>query len=109
MFLAQRTRQRFKIVLLGTVVYALIVLALALLAPAPNVPFSVAYGRWLLGIPATLIAWASLELIGTCSLNRQFWNRMPSWGRIALLVTLISLFAVAAVWLSTLWQARDAA
>jgi hypothetical protein len=109
MFFAPRTKQRFKIVFLGTVAYALMVLALALLAPVPNVPFSTAYGRWLLGIPAMLVAWACLELISTWSLNRQFWSRMSRWSRIALFVALICLFAVAAVWLSSLWQARDAA
>jgi hypothetical protein len=106
---AQRKKLIVKIALLGILVYALIVLGLTLYSPAPDLPFSVAYGRWLLGIPATLAVWFTIEYIGTWSMDRPFWNNMPSWGRIVLLVLLIAIIAAAAVGLTQLWPAQSAA
>ena len=109
MLLAQRTRQRLKFLLVCLAVYAIAVLVLALVAPAPNVSFAVAYGRWLVGIPAALVVWAALELLATWSLERQFWRRMPSWVRVALLVAILAAVAVAIFWVQSLLQANSAA
>ncbi len=109
MLLAHRTRRRLKIVCLGLVVYASVVLALAVVAPAPNVPFATAYGRWLFRIPATIAVWVALELFTTWALDREFWNRMPNWARVGLLAIVVSAIVVLGLWLHALWQGRGAA
>lgn len=57
--------------------------------PREGKNFAASYGWWLFAIPAWLIAYAALETFSTWGLGLPFWQRMPSWARIFLLVLLI--------------------
>lgn len=47
-------------------------------------------GWWLLAIPIGVAVWVVLELFGNWSLGLRFWQRMPSWARVLLLVAIIA-------------------
>lgn len=47
-----------------------------------------------LAIPAMLLLYAVLESVGTWALSFQIWDRLPSWARIALLVTILCLILI---------------
>lgn len=91
MFFAYRTKQRLRIVLVICLSYALLVAALAALFPTEGKTFASSFWRWFAVIPVGFCIYAVIELFGTWSLNRPFWQRMPSWSRILLLVLLIAL------------------
>jgi phosphoglycerol transferase MdoB-like AlkP superfamily enzyme len=100
MFFAHRTRQRILIALAACIAYALLVAAAAAIFPRDGKSFASSFGWWLLAIPVGLVAYAALELIGTWSLGLSFWQRMPSWARVLLLVVVISLGAVGAIFVN---------
>lgn len=95
MFFAQRTRQRFRVAAAVCAVYALFVAAVAVLFPREGSPFASSFGWWFVAVPTALLGYAALELFGTWSLGLPFWQRMPSWGRIVLLVAIICLIVLA--------------
>ena len=91
---SSRTKQRISIACASCAVYILLVTIIAMVSPRDGKSFVYSFSWWLLGIPVGLLAYAVLELFGAWSLNLLFWQRMPSWGRIMLLVVLISIGAV---------------
>lgn len=97
MFFAHRTKQRLRIALAACAVYALIAAVLAAVFPREGHGFAASLGWWLCAIPIGLAAYAAIELFGTWSLERPFWQRMPSAARVLLLVALVSCVAVGAV------------
>lgn len=97
MFFAYRTKQRLRIAFAVCIAYALLAAAAAAMLPRAGLGFLESFGWWLCAIPIGLAAYVALELFGTWSLDRPFWNRMSSWVRVLLLVTLVSCFAVGAV------------
>lgn len=100
MFFAHRTKQRIRIAIAACIAYALLVAATAAIFPRDGKTFASSFGWWLLAIPVGLGAYAALELFGTRGLGLSFWQRMPSWARVFLLVAVISLGAVGAVFVS---------
>ena len=97
MFFAYRTKQRLRIAFAACIAYALLAAAAAAMLPRAGHSFLESFGWWLCAIPIGLIAYVALESLGTWSLDRPFWNRMPSWVRVLLLVTLVSCCAVGAM------------
>jgi hypothetical protein len=108
-FLAHRTWQRLRVVLASCATYALVVAVVAALFPREGKSFASSFGWWLVAIPAVLLFYAALELFGTWGLGLPFWQRMPSWVRVLLLVLLVSLCAVGGVFLSQYFESRRAA
>jgi hypothetical protein len=51
-------------------------------------------GWWLIAIPVGVAVCAALELFGNWGLGLRFWQRMPSWARVLLLVAIIAVGAV---------------
>ena len=100
MFIAHRTKQRFRVALAVCVVYALLVATVAAVFPREGKSFASSFGWWLLAIPFGLVVYAALEFFGTWSLGLPFWHRMPGWARVLLLVALISFCAVGVALLS---------
>jgi hypothetical protein len=93
-FFAHRMKQRFRIALAVGVAYALMVTTVAAVFPREGKSFVSSFGWWLLAIPVGLVVYAAVELSGTWSLGLPFWQRMPSWARVLLLVAIISCGAV---------------
>jgi hypothetical protein len=91
MFSTHRTARRIRISFVIFVGYAMLTAVLALGSPRGDASFWSSYGRWIIGIPVCSAAYVALELLGTCALRLQFWQRLPSWARIPLLVSLIGL------------------
>ena len=100
MFFAQRTRRRVRIALAACALYAAVIAAVAVLFPREDRDFVSSFGWWFVAIPLGLLAYAVLESLGTWSLERPFWQGMPSWARVLLLVAIISLVSVSAVLVS---------
>lgn len=94
MFFAHRTRQRIRIALVASLLYALLVASIAALFPQEGKSFLSSFGWWMVAIPVCVATYAALELFGTWSLELPFWRRMPSWARVLLLVTIVSFIAV---------------
>ena len=109
MFLAHRTRQRLCVVLASCVVYALVIAVVAMLFPREGKSFASSFGWWLVAIPAGIAAYAALEVFGTWSLDRPFWQSLPRWARILLLVLLISFGVIGTLLLSQHFEGRRAA
>lgn len=65
-------------------------------------------GWWLLAIPVGIAAYAALELFAGWGLGLAFWQRLPSWGRILLLVALIAVGLVGVVFVAQTLRGRDA-
>ena len=59
--------------------------------------FVESFGWWLCAIPVGLIAYLAVESFGTWTLALPFWQLMPSWARVLLLVAVISGVAVGAI------------
>ena len=95
-------RRRLRFVLKACAAYAALVAAVAAMFPREGLSFLASFAWWLFAIPMCLVAYVSLELFGTWSLGRPFWQRMPSWARVPLLVALIACVAVVAVFVSRL-------
>jgi ABC-type proline/glycine betaine transport system permease subunit len=51
-------------------------------------------GWWLIAIPIGVAVCAVLERFGNWGLGLRFWQRMPSWARVLLLVAIIAVGAV---------------
>lgn len=102
MLLAHRTKQRLRIAVVACAAYALLAAAVAAVFPREGHGFLSSFGWWLCAIPMGLIAYIALELFGTRSLGLPFWQRMPSWARVLLLVALIGGIAVSAFFISQL-------
>lgn len=100
MFFAHRTKQRLRIALALCAVYALVASVLAAAFPREGHGFAASVGWWLCAMPIGLAAYAGIELFGTWSLERPFWQRMPSAARVLLLAALVSCVAVGAVFVS---------
>ncbi len=94
MFLAQRTTRRIRIAFLACFAYALVVILAAVAFPPEGKSFFSSLSWWAIGIPVGLIAYVAIELLGTWFLEFTFWQRMPSWARVLLLVALISIVAI---------------
>jgi len=101
-FFAYRTKQRLRIALAVCGAYVALAAAVAVLLPHEGLEFLASFGWWLCAIPAGLVAYIAAELFGTWSLELPFWQRIPSWARVLLLVALISGFAVGAIYVSQL-------
>ena len=100
MFFAHRTRQWLRIVFAAGAACAVLAATAAVIFPRAGVGILSSWGWWLRAIPVGLLAYVVLELFGTWVLGRAFWQRMPSWARVLLLVTLIACCAVGAVFVS---------
>jgi len=100
--LANRTKQRLRIAVVACTAYALLAAAVAAVFPREGLGFFPSFAWWLCAIPIGLIAYVALELFGTWSLGLTFWQRMPSWARVLLLVALISGIAAGAFFISQL-------
>ena len=96
-FFAYRTKQRLRLAFAVCIAYAVLAAAVAAMLPRAGLGFLESFGWWLCAIPFGLASYVALELFGTWSLDRPFWNRMSSWMRVLLLVTLVSCCAVGAV------------
>ena len=94
MVFTQRTRQRIRIALVASLVYASLVASVAALFPQEGKSFLSSLGWWMVAIPVGVAAYLSLELFGTWSLELPFWQRLPSWARILLLVAVVSFISV---------------
>ena len=66
------------------------------------------FGWWLLAIPVGVAAYAALELFSSWGLSLAFWQRLPSWGRILLLVAIITVAAIGVVFVAEYRRGRDA-
>lgn len=97
MFLAHRTKQRLRFALLGCVAYALAVAIVSAVLPREGQGFAHTFGWGLVAIPTGLALYAACEMFGTWGLGLPFWQRMPSWARVSLLVLLIGVGVVAAL------------
>ena len=95
-------RRRLRFILTACSVYAALAAAVAAMFPREGLNFLGSFAWWLCAIPMGLVACVSLELFGTWSLGRPFWQRMPSWVRVPLLVALIACVAVVAVFVNRL-------
>jgi hypothetical protein len=89
MFFAHRTTQRIKTLFAILVVYTALVAVLALVFPREDANFWQAYGQWLVALPVGIIVYVALELFCTWALGLPFWQRLPSWVRVPLLVVSI--------------------
>ncbi|MFZ6799046.1 hypothetical protein [Undibacterium sp. Di24W] len=100
MFFAHRTKQRFRTALVALAGFACLVGIVVAVFPGEDKSFVFSYFWWMLAIPLGLAAYAAFELFGTWSLSLPFWQRMPSWARVLLLVVLICAFVVATLFAS---------
>jgi hypothetical protein len=100
MFFAHRTKQRFRTALVAVVGFACLVGIVAAVFPREDKSFVFSYFLWMLAILLGLAAYAAIELFGTWSLSLPFWQRMPSWTRVLLLVVLICAIVVTAFFTS---------
>ena len=89
MFFAQRTRERTRLVFIACLAFVALVAVSAAIFPHEGQGFVVSFGWWLAAIPVGLLAYALVESFGTWGLGRPFWQRMPSWARVLLLVVII--------------------
>jgi hypothetical protein len=108
-FFAHRTKKRFRVALAVCVAYALLVATVAAVFPREGESFASSFGWWLLAVPVGLGIYATLELFGTWSLSRPFWQRMPSWARVLFLVALIGCGAVGVAFVSQYLGVKSAA
>ena len=92
--MVNRTKQRFWVVCASCAAYIFLAALIAVASPRDGKSFLYSFGWWIVGIPVSLIGYAVLELFGTWGLELRFWQRMPGWGRITLLVMLISMAAI---------------
>lgn len=76
--------------------YVAIVAILAMLFPDQGASYSGAVVKWLVGIPIYLAIWFSLEWSGEKFLGLSFWQQMPSFARVLLLVICIVVVIIAA-------------
>ena len=90
-FFAHRTYQRIKIIGMFVAIFGVLVGALAWLLPQNSSTYLQSFSIWLVAIPLLLVTWFSLEWAGTKLLSLPFWQRMPSFVRITLLVVFIAL------------------
>lgn len=96
-FFAHQTRQRIRIASAACIAYALLISLVTLLLPREGKSLLQSFGWWLVAIPIGLATYVALELFGTWLLGFAFWQRIPSWARILLLVLLISFGTIAAI------------
>jgi hypothetical protein len=94
MFFARRTRQRIRFALEVSLLCALLVASIAAFFPQEGKPFLSFLSWWIVAIPVCIAAYAALELSGTWSLELPFWQLMPSWVRVLLLVAVVGFIAV---------------
>ncbi len=94
-----RTSQglRFALVIFAT--YAFLVAVVAMVFPQAGMSVLSSYGWWLAAIPLGLMTYAAFEFFFTWGLELPFWQRMPSWMRIFLLVILICTAVFCAVFI----------
>jgi membrane protease YdiL (CAAX protease family) len=97
MFVTYRTKKHMRIVLFICLVYAVLTAAAAAIFPREGKNFASSYAWWLLAIPVILVVYAALEGLGTWFLGLSFWNRIPSWARILLLVLVMSFISVGVI------------
>ncbi|OYU45511.1 MAG: hypothetical protein CFE44_07060 [Burkholderiales bacterium PBB4] len=102
MFFPHLTKQQLRIAFAASAAYAVLAAAVAAAFPREGLGFLSSWGWWLCAIPVGVIAYIALELFGTWGLGLPFWQRMPSWVRVLLLVALVSCCAVGAVFVSQL-------
>ena len=102
MFFAYKTKQRLRIALAVCGAYVALAAAVAVFLPHDELEFLASFGWWLSAIPVGIFAYIAAEIFGTWSLGLPFWQRIPSWARVLLLVALISGFAVGAIFVSPL-------
>jgi hypothetical protein len=95
MLLAFRTKRRLRLAIVACLVYALLIAIIAFIFPHEGLTFTSSFLRWCAAIPVAICIYAAMELFGTWSLDRPFWNGMSSWGRILLFVLLVVLAVVA--------------
>ena len=100
MFFAHRTKQRIRIAVVACIAYALLVAVVTVFFPREGNSLLSSFSWWLIAIPVGLATYAVLELFGTWSLGLTFWQRMPGWTRVLLLVVLIAIGTTAAVLVS---------
>jgi len=97
---AHRTRSRLRIVVGICAAYILLAGAIAAVVANDGLAFWASFGWWLGAIPIGLAAYLAVEALGTWGLGLAFWQRMPSWARILLLVALICAIAVGVIFVS---------
>ncbi|MFZ5503423.1 MAG: hypothetical protein ACOY3V_07870 [Pseudomonadota bacterium] len=86
-----------KIIGIVVAVFFSIVGALAWLLPEKGATYTEAFLKWLVAIPLSLVAWLALEWVGTTLLSLPFWQRMPSFARVTLLVVSIVILIAAVI------------
>ena len=99
-FFSHRTNRRLRMAFAACAAYALFAAAVAGVFPREGLGFLASFGWWLCAVPIGLAVYVALELLGTWSLGLPFWQRMPSWARVLLLVALVSCLAVGAIFVS---------
>ena len=97
---ANQPRRWVLLMVSAAAVFALVAGCLSTFFPRDGEGFFSSIVGWLLALPVGLLVYAALEMAGTWALDRPFWQRLPSWGRILLLVMLVSLVVVGTVLLS---------
>lgn len=107
MFFAHRTKHRLRVALVGCAAYVMLAAGIAAVSPHDGSGFLASFGWWLCAIPVGLVAYVALELFGTWSLGLLFWQRMPSWARVLLLVAVISCCAVGAAFFNQFVRDHD--
>lgn len=100
MFIAHRTKRRIRAAAVACIAIGVLAAMAAAVLPRDAKTFAASFGWWVWAIPVGLVAYAALEFIGTWSLGQSFWQRMPGWARVCLLVMVISLVAAGAVLVS---------
>jgi hypothetical protein len=108
MFFAHRTKQRILVAIAVCAIYLVLVAAAAVLFPYLGTGFASSFGWWLIAVPLGLVAYIALELFGTWSLGFPFWQRMPNWARVLLLVSIISFGVVGIAILSQFFGGNSA-
>ncbi len=93
MFFSHKARPRLRIALGAILALACLSGLAAALLPREGMRFGLSFIWWLAAIPAGLLACAALELSGNWILGFSFWQRMPAWARILLLVVIIVAIA----------------
>lgn len=94
MFFAKRTMQRIRIALAVCLAYAVLITIVATELPREGKSFVSSFIWWFSAIPICCVAYVALEASGTWSLGLSFWQRMSSYTRILLLVTIITVITV---------------
>lgn len=97
MSLARRTRNRLCIAVVVCAACVLAAVAAAALFPRKGRSFLQSVAWWLAAIPIGFAACLVVEFAGSWTLERPFWQGLPSWARVMLLVVVICACAVAAV------------